>query len=274
MGFDRYAAKKAAKNSMRQTSPHPVLVTLVYLLLTSVIVGAITTIAIGNPAAEMATYLLQGYELEEVLLYIYGRLAPVMGFYLIFSILATLYQMVMSFGYVSYGLRMARGEQPGFRNLFDGFFKFGRVLLMSVLTQVFVFLWMLVFLLPAIAVLAISVVLESDGLLVLYTLLCTAAMALSVVMSYRYRLAPYFVLDDPDCTARQSIARSKTAMRGSKGELFVLDLSFLGWAVLADLTAGILNIWVQPYRMATEANFYEYVVNGQNRQSQIPLPEL
>lgn len=48
-------------------------------------------------------------------------------------------------------------------------------------------------------------------------------------MSYRYRLAYYLLLDDPDMGSLEAISRSKQAMRGWKGSLFVLDLSFLGW---------------------------------------------
>lgn len=51
-------------------------------------------------------------------------------------------------------------------------------------------------------------------------------------------------------------------MRGHKGELFVMDLSFLGWWVLSAFTLGILSLWVSPYCWASEANFYHWVVYG------------
>ncbi|MBQ7465292.1 MAG: DUF975 family protein, partial [Oscillospiraceae bacterium] len=38
---------------------------------------------------------------------------------------------------------------------------------------------------------------------------------------------------------------------GYKWQLFVVDLSFLGWLILSACTAGILLIWVEPYMSQT-----------------------
>ena len=45
-------------------------------------------------------------------------------------------------------------------------------------------------------------------------------------------------------------------MDGHKAELFLLDLSFLGWWLLSCLTAGIGFLWLAPYYRATKANYY------------------
>ena len=44
------------------------------------------------------------------------------------------------------------------------------------------------------------------------------------------------------------------ALRGR--DLFCLDLSFIGWALLAVLTAGIGNLWLVPYMTVSRAAFY------------------
>ncbi|HAX1154783.1 TPA: DUF975 family protein, partial [Enterococcus faecium] len=46
-------------------------------------------------------------------------------------------------------------------------------------------------------------------------------------------------------------------MDGYKGQLFWLDLSFIGWHILALATAGIGYLWLSPYISATKAAFYE-----------------
>ena len=47
-------------------------------------------------------------------------------------------------------------------------------------------------------------------------------------------------------------------MKGHKWELFVLQLSFIGWGILSLLTLGILGVfYVDPYRHATLAAYYE-----------------
>ena len=49
-------------------------------------------------------------------------------------------------------------------------------------------------------------------------------------------------------------------MKGHKWELFLVDLSFLGWEILGGITLGLLNLfYVNPYRIATKTEFYAYV---------------
>ena len=46
-------------------------------------------------------------------------------------------------------------------------------------------------------------------------------------------------------------------MKGHKWHAFILDLSFLGWMILAVLTLGVLSFfWVDPYIKSTNAALY------------------
>ena len=74
-------------------------------------------------------------------------------------------------------------------------------------------------------------------------------------------------------------------MMGWKGELFIQDLSFLGWSLLFGFAAALVgslglifgpgavslltilattafSLWLTPYMWGTEANFYDWVVHG------------
>ena len=77
-----------------------------------------------------------------------------------------------------------------------------------------------------------------------------------IVKGLSYSMAHYVLADHPEMTARQALNESKRITQGHKGELFVLNLSFLGWQILASFTFGILYIWLIPYMQATVANFY------------------
>lgn len=44
---------------------------------------------------------------------------------------------------------------------------------------------------------------------------------------------------------------------GNRGELFALDLSFIGWWILTGITFGIASIYVVPYYFTTQALYYE-----------------
>ena len=63
-------------------------------------------------------------------------------------------------------------------------------------------------------------------------------------------------------SAWQCLRESGALMRGHKWELFVLDLSFLGWMLLSAMFAPV-TIWLDPYRAITNANYYNRLVGAQ-----------
>ena len=87
-----------------------------------------------------------------------------------------------------------------------------------------------------------------------------------IVAAYRYAMAPYILAENPDVTAAEAIARSKQLMNGRKGRLFCLQLSFIGWYLLAGLTAGVGVIFLAPYVKAAETAFYMEITG------RLPLP--
>lgn len=257
MGFHRTDAKLRAKASMRGTYPHPMLVTLIYLLVTTG-VSWVIGFFVSNPLTSIYGYLVQGYEVTDVLRFVLS--GSRMTLFMFLTVLLALYTSIMSFGYASYGLRLARNEQPSYKNLLDGFALVGRVLLTGILISVFAFLWQLLAMIPYIIVMVIAVVTSNVVLIVPAVLLMLAAVGVGIAVVYRYRLAFFFLLDHPeDMTARQAITQSKLTMQGHKGQLFVMDLSFLGWLLLAPLTLGILSLWLTPYMVTAEANFYDAI---------------
>lgn len=77
-----------------------------------------------------------------------------------------------------------------------------------------------------------------------------------IVKAYSYRLALYIKAENKEMGALEAIKKSKEIMHGHKLEWFVLDLSFIGWALLICVTFGIAAIWVTPYMDVTYANAY------------------
>ena len=63
--------------------------------------------------------------------------------------------------------------------------------------------------------------------------------------------------DDPKMSAMDVIHKSWEITEGHKMDLFVMGLSFIGWAMLASLTFGILYIWLMPYMVVAFALAYE-----------------
>ena len=68
-----------------------------------------------------------------------------------------------------------------------------------------------------------------------------------IVAAYRYRFAMLNLCENPEIGVMEALSMSKAQTLGFKWQLFVLDLSFIGWNILVGLTLGILDIWVAPY---------------------------
>ncbi|UQS83172.1 DUF975 family protein [Bombilactobacillus thymidiniphilus] len=87
---------------------------------------------------------------------------------------------------------------------------------------------------------------------------------------YGFKLT-YFILKDlTQGSARiswrnalKTLGYSWTMMRGHKWQLFVLDLSFIGWDLLNFMTLGLFNLYVAPYRAASYAVFYQNLLDQQ-----------
>lgn len=104
---------------------------------------------------------------------------------------------------------------------------FSRSLAVSVLQAVFNFLWILLLIIPG------------------------------IIKMYSYAMTYYIAEDYPELDANKCIDKSKEMMDGYEFDLFLLHLSFLGWALLCILTLGIGALWLRPYIATSEVVFYE-----------------
>lgn len=126
-------------------------------------------------------------------------------------------------------LALTKSEGIQISDVFKGFDKMGKAIWLEIITRFFTFLWTLLLIIPG------------------------------IIKSYSYSMAFYILADNPELTAREALAKSKTMMEGHKFDLFVLNLSFLGWALLTGITFGLAGIYVIPYMNATTANFYNSI---------------
>ena len=66
------------------------------------------------------------------------------------------------------------------------------------------------------------------------------------------------------------VNESEKMMNGNRGKIFLLSLSFIGWAILATLTLGIGFLWLMPYMIVAEVCFYEYLLGKkENNNSEL-----
>ena len=97
-------------------------------------------------------------------------------------------------------------------------------------------------------------------LIVLYIFLWSLLLVIpGIIKSLSYSMTPYILKDRPDLSREAAIEMSMAMMSGRKMDLFLLQLSFIGWGILCIFTLGIGYFWLAPYMNSTYADFYEDV---------------
>ena len=78
-----------------------------------------------------------------------------------------------------------------------------------------------------------------------------------VIKHYSYAMVPYILAENPSLSGGEAILLSRRMMNGHKWELFKLDVTLLGWELLAFLTLGLSDVFfASSYRVAIGAEFY------------------
>lgn len=219
MRINRAAIKQNAKGLISSAKPNPILVGLAFLGISMVLQILFNSIC-GLSNAHMNKVMQMMLEDPN-----YFPTLPHIGTTGVLLIVAiSLMTMMVSVGFTIYCMNVCQFRKAGYGNLFDGFAFFFKALWLFIMMAIFVYLWSLLLIVPG------------------------------IIASYRYRMALYIMIDNPQMSALDCIRASKQMMDGRKGELFVLDLSFLGWYLLAMIP--FVTIWVTPYTEITNVNYY------------------
>lgn len=156
------------------------------------------------------------------------------------SIISLILSGPIAYGVATYFIKVVRNGEPLLEDMFGGFKYFINTFLVNLVTGILTLLWTLLFIIPG------------------------------IVAALRYSMAYYIMNDNPGITCMEAINLSKEMMRGHKGKLFMLTLSFIGWALLSILTLGIGLLWVGAYYNTAKINFYEDLkrINGSNNYTE------
>lgn len=145
------------------------------------------------------------------------------------NILLNLALIPLSWSFAVLFLDFKREGQTSVGALFMGYQKpwFPKSLLMTLLVGIYTLLWTLLLIIPG------------------------------LIKSYSYAMSSYVLRDNSEISCDEAINESMRLMDGHKWELFLLDLSFLGWLLLSILSLGIGLLWLYPYWLTAHAHFYE-----------------
>lgn len=116
-------------------------------------------------------------------------------------------------------IRFVNDKDYELKDLFHFASDFARDFLVAFLQTIFIVLWSLLFLIPG------------------------------IIKAYAYSMVNIILADEKyeDLGFREVLKKSEDMMMGHKMDFFLLQLSFIGWHLLAIFTLGLLEIWIAPY---------------------------
>jgi uncharacterized membrane protein len=128
--------------------------------------------------------------------------------------ITTLYEVlisgIMSFGLANAALNFRREREVSAETALSGFSNLKRAFLAGIVTQIFISLWSLLFIIPG------------------------------IIATYRYRFTFFVLVDNPNIGVLDAIRVSKSLTAGNKGKLFLLDLTFIGWFIVASAAVSFI----------------------------------
>ncbi|HDR7795533.1 TPA: DUF975 family protein [Bacillus luti] len=184
-------------------------------------------------------------------------------FYCIMLILSNASYGITSYGYTNVFLQISKREDARVDYLFEGFRGFKRM--MKTMWAMLAILLYTGTWIPMVLV-GVFVFLGGEGntsFTIAFFVLLAISIVGMLVMYFSYALTYYVMIENPEYSVSQVVKESKRLMKGRKLDLFLLWLSFMGWAILAILTLGIGFLWVSPYMSTTTAHFYRHIAKGE-----------
>lgn len=217
--MDRSILKMDAKTAMKEAAVSPYGVTIIY----GIIILILTVVQ--RAFDEWGTIIIKAGEyIDPAQLTSYA--VSSVAFTAIYFVITT----ILEFGYLLYCLKVSnRDSSMSYSDLFLGIRYVFKVLGLSIMMFIFIFLWSLLLIVPG------------------------------IIAAYRYSQAVFILAENPEKGIMQCIRESKEMMINHKFEYFVLELSFILWFLLLLVTCGLASIYVNPYMTVTKANYYNAI---------------
>lgn len=152
---------------------------------------------------------------------------------LIWTIITIIIGGAMTLGYYQFHQNLVRNQKAEVETLFVHKNKLWHGFCLNFWQLLYIFLWSLCLIIPG------------------------------IIAGLNYSMAIYIANDHPEMTAREALAASKEMMKGHRWNLFCLEISFFGWAILSALTLGIGSFALAPYQETAKAFFYQELLDNE-----------
>lgn len=227
--FDRAKYKNFARLQLKGRWAVPVLTTLICVIILNLLnvpyyknlfgsLSKIPTISMNADVDAVSSYITEAA---------FDNAYTGTAFASITSWLQVLISFILAFAQINLYIKMSRNPNPVyFSDFIEGLSSWWRGILAGLWVFLWVFIWSLLFFIPG------------------------------IVKSYAYSQTFFLAAEYPQLSIRKAMRVSKEITKGHKADIFVTQLSFLGWAILAAIPAGIGFFWLTPYYNMTMTNVY------------------
>ncbi|MDY5633182.1 MAG: DUF975 family protein [Treponema porcinum] len=161
------------------------------------------------------------------------------------SWITILVEFILMFAQLNVYLAMSKGpEKITLGTFVEGLGMWVKAVLAGLWNTLWVFLWSMLFLIPG------------------------------IVKFYAYSQMFYLLAEFPELSVSKAMKISIEITRGHKGDLFVMHLSFIGWAILAAIPVGLGYLWLMPYINMSMTNAYHGLLKDALSTGVIKLEDL
>ena len=242
-----YELKNMAKDTLQGKYGPAVLILVFYTLITGIVSMFISLL--GNTTSTTAYAMTGSFSVVTAITVIFE----------IINFVAMAVLNIMEAGIALFFLNVACKQPYAIGNLFHGFSKdSGKALMLSGVWG----LCSTVCLYPY--QYCINAYFNSRDIQMLYIALIVMTIGVCVYIPISLSLSQifYLMLDYPNLSAKEILALSVRIMKGNKGRLFYLNLSFVPMMFLGILSFGIGFLWLNPYMRMTSTYFFLDMMNS------------
>ena len=191
----------------------------------------------------------------------------ILPFYILFAIGYLFISAPIQAGRCKFLLNMVQGkEEPKLSDLFSQF---------NIFLKIFAMLLIIFIIEAVIMLIPMLIIFITKGSLIegvmnvklsvsSVSLIFISSLAVSIfllIIQIIYSQINYIMVENPEIKIIECMKRSRKMMKGVKFKYFKLQFSFIGWWIFSIFTLGIAALWVNPYVMLANTNFYEEIKN-------------
>lgn len=222
--FNRTQYKRFAKTQLKNRWGVPVLTTFIVIVISFIFdIPDVVRLFTSQDFWDLANY--SGTSYSEIM-DLYNSASASSSSYLT-SIIQTIVSAILDVAAINVYLKMSRSPEPvSFKAFIEGLNNWARALLGALWQFLWLFIWFMLLIIPG------------------------------IIKAYAYSQMYFIIAEYKDVSVTKAMRISMVITKGHKWDLFVMELSFIGWAFLCCLSCGIGFLWLAPYMNMTKTNAY------------------